>query len=323
MQGTSQQVEHGDGPWVIAPGNHDGVHLGHRALLRTARRVADAHGYGTRALTFEPHPAALIDPARAPEKLTLQPRRAELLRGAGADSVVVQAFTREFAALAPEDFVDWLLAQGAKAIVVGPDFRFGRQRQGDVTLLKTLGSHRGFEVLIEEPVLLQNERVASSAIRIALRRGEIGNANRMLGRFHEIQGEVVEGDRRGRTIGFPTANLHPEPVLPPSDGVYAVIARQLPAADAVGSDAGEVELLLGVANLGTRPTFAAGRSVEVHLFDFDRDIYGTRLRVGFVERVRGEQKFSGIDELRAQIQRDSDHARQLLLARDRELEQWI
>src|SRR3954470_8263245 len=113
MQGTSQQAEH-DGRWVIAPGNHDGVHLGHRALLRTARRVADEHGYGTRALTFEPHPAALIDPARAPEKLTLQPRRAELLRGAGADSVIVQAFTPEFAALAPEAFVDWLLEQGAK-----------------------------------------------------------------------------------------------------------------------------------------------------------------------------------------------------------------
>jgi riboflavin kinase/FMN adenylyltransferase len=112
-------------------------------------------------------------------------------------------------------------------------------------------------------------------------------------------------------------------VLPPSDGVYAVIARQLPAADDVGSVGRDAELLLGVANLGTRPTFAAGRSVEVHLFDFDRDIYGTNLRVGFVERVRGEQKFSGIDELRAQIQRDSDHARQLLLARDRELEQWI
>lgn len=318
MQGTSQQTGPNDlGPWVIAPGNYDGVHLGHRALLRTARRVADERGYGTRALTFEPHPAALIDPARAPEKITLQPRRAELLRGAGADSVVVQAFTPEFAAQSPEAFVDWLLAQGARAIVVGPDFRFGRQRQGDVALLRMLGSQRGFDVLIEEPVLLQHERVSSSAIRIALRRGEIGHANRMLRRFHEVQGTVVEGNRRGRTIGFPTANLRPEPVLPPSDGVYAVVARQLTA----GAD--KTEILLGVANLGTRPTFAAGRSVEVHLFDFDRDVYGATLRVGFVERVRGEQKFSGVDELRAQIQRDSDHARQLLLARDRELEQWI
>lgn len=320
MQGTSQQAEQDRGPWVIAPGNHDGVHLGHRALLRTARRIADERGYGVRALTFEPHPAALIDPARAPEKLTLQPRRAELLRGAGADSVFVQAFTPDFAALAPEAFVDWLVAQGAKALVVGPDFRFGHQRQGDVALLKTLGAQHGFEVWIEEPVLLQKERVSSSAIRIALRRGEIASANRMLGRVHEVQGKVVEGDRRGRTIGFPTANLDPEPVLPPTDGVYAVIARQLHAA---GDAAPSGEILLGVANLGTRPTFAAGRSLEVHLFDFSRDIYGSWLRVGFVERVRGEQKFSGIDALRAQIQKDSDQARQILQARDRELEQWI
>jgi riboflavin kinase/FMN adenylyltransferase len=317
MQGTSQQTERSDtGPWVIAPGNHDGVHLGHRALLRTARRIADEHGYGTRALTFEPHPAALIDPARAPEKLTLQPRRAELLRGAGADSVVVQAFTPEFASQPPEAWVEWLLAQGARAIVVGPDFRFGRQRQGDCGLLNALGARRGFEVHIEEPVLIQGERVSSSAIRIALRRGELASANRLLGRFHEVQGPVIEGDRRGRTIGFPTANLRAEPVLPPSDGVYAVVAKHLEA----GPDA---EMWTGVANLGTRPTFEAGRSVEVHLFDFDRDIYGATLRVGFVARVRGEQKFSGIDELRAQIARDADHARQLLLARDQELEQWI
>jgi riboflavin kinase/FMN adenylyltransferase len=318
MQGTSQQFEPKDeGPWVIAPGNHDGVHLGHRALMRTARRIADERGDGTRtrALTFEPHPAALIDPARAPEKITMQPRRAELLRGAGADSVVVQPFTPEFAALAPESFVDWLVAQGARAIVVGPDFRFGRNREGDVSLLKTMGASHGFDVLIEEPVMLNRMRVSSSEIRNALRRGDVASANCMLGRFHEVQGEVVEGDRRGRTIGFPTANLRPEPVLPPSDGVYAVVARQLGAA---GS-----ELLMGVANLGTRPTFAAGRSLEVHLFDFARDIYGATLRVGFVERVRGEQKFSGIDELRAQIQRDSEQARQLLAARDRELERWI
>lgn len=316
MQDLPQDDRAETGPWVITPGNHDGVHLGHRALLRTARRLADERSYGTRALTFEPHPAALIDPARAPEKLTLQPRRAELLRGAGADSVVVLPFTTEFAAQSPEAFVESLLAQGARAIVVGPDFRFGRQRQGDVALLRELGAKQGFEVLIEEPVLLDHERVSSSAIRTALRAGEIANANRMLGRCHEVQGAVVKGDQRGRTIGFPTANLRAEPVLPPSDGVYAVVARQLDAE-------GDGENLLGVANLGTRPTFEAGRSVEVHLFDFDRDIYGASLRVGFIDRVRGEQRFSGIDELRAQIQRDCDRAREMLLARDRELERWI
>ena len=317
MQGTSQQFEPKDGgPWVIAPGNHDGVHLGHRALMRTARRIADERGYGTRALTFEPHPAALIDPTRAPEKITMQPRRAELLRGAGADDVVIQPFTPKFAAQSPESFVDWLLEQGAKALVVGRDFRFGRNREGDVPMLRSMGEARGFDVLLEEPVLLQSMRVSSSEIRNALKRGDIANANLMLGRFHELQGTVIEGDRRGRTIGFPTANLHPEPVLPPADGVYAVVVKQLGAAEGA-------PLMLGVANLGTRPTFAAGRSAEIHLFDFARDIYGTTLRVGFVERVRGEKKFSGIDELKAQIQRDSDQARQLLAARDRELERWI
>ena len=309
MLGATQ--EHDRGPWVIAPGNHDGVHLGHRALLRTARQLADSRGFGTRALTFEPHPAALIDPENAPEKLTLQPRRAELLRGAGADSVVVQAFTPEFAAQPADAFVDSLLAQGARAIVVGPDFRFGHQRQGDVELLQ----RRGLEVSVEAPVMLEGRRVSSSAIRQALRGGDVVLASRMLGRLHDVEGQVVRGDQRGRTIGFPTANLQPEPVMPPSDGVYAVVVRELARPDS--------PLTLGIANLGTRPTFAAGRSVEIHLFDFDRDIYGAELRVGFVQRVRGERKFSGIEELRAQILRDCEEARQLLAARDQELDAWI
>ena len=313
MLGATQKND--TGPWVIAPGNHDGVHLGHRAILHTARRLADQHGSGTRALTFEPHPVALIDPEKAPEKLTLQPRRAELLRGAGADSVVCLAFTPEFAAQPPEAFVDSLVAQGARAIVVGPDFRFGHQRQGDVALLRTLGERRGFEVAIQEPVLLEGQRVSSSAIRKALREGHVALANRMLGRVHELQGKVVRGDQRGRSIGFPTANLNPDHVMPPSDGVYAVIARE--------PDRPNSKLITGIANLGTRPTFAAGRSIEVHLFDFERDIYDTQLRIGFIERVRGERRFAGIDELRAQILQDCEQARKLLAARAQELEAWI
>jgi riboflavin kinase/FMN adenylyltransferase len=159
-------------------------------------------------------------------------------------------------------------------------------------------------VAIEPPVLLDGERVSSSAIRDALCAGDVLRANKLLGRVHELQGRVVMGDQRGRTIGFPTANLAVEAVLPPADGVYAVIARELRD--------GERVLYSGVANLGTRPTFAAGRSVEVHLFDFERDIYGSELRVGFVGRVRGEQRFSGIDELRGQIARDCTRARELI-----------
>ena len=293
-------------PAVIAPGNHDGVHLGHRALIRTARAYAGAHGLETCALTFDPHPAAVIDASRSKAMLTRQPRRAQLLRAAGADRVHVQNFTPEFAALSPEAFVDALIEQGARALVVGPDFRFGSGRAGDVALLERLGRERGFAALIEPPVLLDAERVSSSAIREALRAGDIPHANRMLGRAHEIAGRVVRGDQRGRSLGFPTANLDPEPVLPPLDGVYAVLVRELRADETFGPS------YQGVANLGTRPTFAAGRSLEIHLFDFDRDIYGALLRVAFMGRVRGEMRFSGIEELRAQIARDCERARELI-----------
>jgi riboflavin kinase/FMN adenylyltransferase len=292
---------------VIAPGNHDGVHLGHRALIRSARAYAHSHGLETCALTFDPHPAAVVDASRGKAMLTQVPRRQELLRSAGADRVRVQNFTPEFAALSPEAFVEALLAKGARALVVGPDFRFGSGRAGDVDLLHRLARERGFDVLIEPPVVLDGQRVSSTAIRETLCAGDVLHASQLLGRLHELTGQVVRGDQRGRTIGFPTANLDPEPVLPPLDGVYAVRAHVL---GAVGAKARA--LYDGVANLGTRPTFAAGRSLEVHLFDFDRDIYGAQLRVGFVARVRGEQRFSGLPELRAQIARDCDSAREAL-----------
>jgi riboflavin kinase/FMN adenylyltransferase len=304
--GSAQNGDHAhvDNPCVIAPGNYDGVHLGHRALLGSARTYATTHRLATCVMTFDPHPGAVLNPENARSVVTLQPRRGELLRAAGADRVLVQPFTPEFAALSPEDFVDALLLQGARALVVGPDFRFGRMRGGDVSLLERLGQTRGFSVLIEEPVLLDGERVSSSAVRAALKLGDVAHASRLLGRVHELQGRVIKGDQRGRTLGFPTANIAAEAVLPPSDGVYAVVVREL----------GQCERVLhsGVANLGTRPTFAAGRSLEVHIFDFDRDVYDRTLRVGFVARVRGEQRFAGLPELRQQIARDCDTARELL-----------
>jgi riboflavin kinase/FMN adenylyltransferase len=300
---------------VIAPGNHDGVHLGHRALIRSARAFAHSQGLETRALTFDPHPATVLDGSRTKEVLTRQPRRAELLRAAGADRVSVQPFTPDFAALSPEAFVEVLLAQGARALVVGPDFRFGCMRGGDVALLQRLGQQRDFSVLIEPSVLLGGERVSSSAIRSALRAGDVLRASQLLGRVHEMQGRVVAGAQRGRTLGFPTANLAPELVLPPLDGVYAVRVRELGGA--------EDRLYDGVANLGTRPTFAAGRSLEVHLFDFDRDIYAAELRVGFVARVRDERRFGAIEALREQIAQDCDAARELLRASPKELTAWL
>jgi riboflavin kinase / FMN adenylyltransferase len=298
-------------PAVIAPGNLDGVHLGHRALLQAARRHATARGWQTRALTFDPHPSAVVDPAHAPAMLTAHPRRAELLRAVGADDVILQPFTPAFAALSPDEFIAWLGSLGARGLVVGPDFRFGQKRAGDVALLQARGAERGFFVHVEPPVRLDGVRVSSSAIRDALQAGDVELAARMLGRAHELSGTVIEGDRRGRTLGFPTANLQAEPVLAPSDGVYAVVAR-------VGS-----RVVPAVANLGLRPTFGAGRSVEVHLFDFAQDIYGQALRVAFVGRVRGVAKFSGVAELTAQITKDCASARAIIERCEPEWLKWI
>jgi riboflavin kinase/FMN adenylyltransferase len=306
---------------VIAPGNHDGVHLGHQALIARARRHAEQHGLRTVALTFDPHPEVVLAPERAPTPLTTLPRRRELLLRAGADEVLVLAFTPELAALTPEAFLDALRAQGARGLVVGPDFRFGRGRAGDLALLERYGQEHGLAVLIEPNLLVDGGRVSSTAIREALRAGAVERACSLLGHLPELEGEVVKGQQRGRTLGFPTANLATEPVLHPADGVYAVVARML--GDGKAASASQSALRLGVANLGVRPTVAAGRSVEVHLFDFDRDLYGARLRVGFVGRIRPEQRFSGLEALRAQIGLDCEAARSTLAASERRLWHWI
>ncbi len=300
---------------VIAPGNHDGVHLGHQALVRTAREHARAHGLRAVALTFDPHPATLLAPARAPTPLTTVARRTELLRAAGADDVLVQPFTREFAALDPEAFLQTLLDYSARALVVGPDFRFGRDRAGEVALLQQFGARHGLAVIVEPPVRIGDERVSSSAVREALGRGDVARATELLGQVADLTGTVIEGQRRGRTLGFPTANLATEPVLHPADGVYAVVVRVL--------DGSAPRLLHGVANLGVRPTLQAGRSCEVHLLNWSGDLYGVRLRVGWVARIRPEQKFPGIDALKAQIQSDCESARGTLAAANEGTWAWI
>jgi riboflavin kinase/FMN adenylyltransferase len=308
-------------PCVIAPGNHDGVHLGHQALIARARAHASQHGLRAVALTFDPHPAAVLAPERAPMPLTTIARRRELLRLAGADDVLVLPFTHALASLSPEAFLEALRERGARALVVGPDFRFGRGRAGDIALLQEYGRAHELDALIEPNLLLNGARVSSTAVREALQAGAVERAATMLGHLPELQGEVVGGQRRGRTIGFPTANLATDPVLHPADGVYAVVARVLPASPAGASAPGT--LLHGVANLGVRPTVAAGRSVEVHLFDFDQDLYSQHLRVGFVARIRPEQRFSGLPELRAQIALDCERARATLATSERGLWHWI
>lgn len=306
---------------IFAPGNHDGVHLGHRALLRRCRALGNEAPIplSVAALTFDPHPAALVSPERVPARLTTIARRTELLYAAGADDVVVQTFDHKLAELPPEAFLSRLFARGAAGFVVGPDFRFGKDREGDVALLEHVAQRDRLKLFVEPPVLLNGERVSSSAIRKALVEGDVEKATAMLGRVHEVEGRVVVGQQRGRTLGFPTANLADTEVLHPRDGVYAVIARVLPPEGQTAPRA----ILHGVANLGTRPTVGAGRSVETHLFGYSGDLYGQRLRIGFVRRVRDEQKFATLDELVAQIARDSEASRSMLAAMaETEQERW-
>lgn len=289
-------------PSVVTPGNHDGVHVGHRALVARARAWADDVGADAAALVFDPHPTTVLRPEAAPALLTRIPRRAALLREAGADRVEVQRFDAAFAGLSPEAFVDRVLVGklACVGVVVGPDFRFGRKRAGDVEALAAMGRTRGFDVAVVAPVEVDGERASSSRVRALLGEGDVAGAARLLTRHHEVAGEVVRGDGRGAGLGFPTANLAVEETLLPADGVYSVRVRRC------GADG---PLLDGVANLGTRPTFGAGRSVEVHLLDADLDLYGAELRVGFVARVRGERRFDGVDALVARIREDVATAR--------------
>jgi riboflavin kinase/FMN adenylyltransferase len=305
-------------PSVVTPGNHDGVHLGHRALIDAAKRTADAQGWQTLAMCFEPHPTAVLVPERAPVLITDLKRRIELLNGAGCDDVVVLPFDSEFSKMNPDRFVERVLLDAchAKGVVVGPDFHFGHKRSGNLATLRQWGEREGFTVELVEPVMFKGKAVSSTRLRRILQEdGNVEDAAIMMTRVHETTGRVVQGDQRGREIGFPTANLEAGPLLLPKDGVYAVVARVLDEAGAL--------LLHGVANLGNRPTFEAGRSVEVHLFGFDGDLYEKRLRVGFVARIRGESKFDGLEALREQINRDCDQAKNALQQLNPDLVRWI
>ncbi len=296
---------------VLTPGNFDGVHRGHQALVTAARERANAEGWRAVGMFFDPHPAAYFAPDKAPPLLTSPTRRIELLRAYGLDDVDVRRFDAAFAALSAEDFVRDVLVGVHRigAIVVGPDFRFGRGRTGNLDLLTAMGEHLGFDVRVVPSVLVGGEVVSSTRVRGLVADGHVAEVVPLLGRPHESEGRVVRGDGRGRTIGFPTANLHLRG-LAPADGVYAVAVR-------LGN--GSVTHH-GVANVGVRPTFQAGRSVEVHLFDVNEDLYGQTLRVAWRQRLRSEQKFANLEALIAQLQRDVEAGRRI--AEERELA-WI
>lgn len=283
---------------AIVIGNLDGVHRGHQAVLAQARAIADARGLSTVVLTFDPHPNQVLRGWTPPRLTTLQ-RRIELLRRHGADHVIVEPFTRELASVTPERFAKELLASrlGAKAVVVGENFRFGAQRAGDLDRLRALGAELGFEVAAAEVARDERGPLSSTRVRAAISNGDLEEAEALLGRRHSLSGVVEHGDRRGRTLGFPTANVGGVVEVLPPYGVYAVFADDRPA----------------VMNLGVRPT-VDGKSlrVEVFILDFDGDLYGKPMRVHLAGRIRGEEKFAGLGELKAQIASDVDAARAIL-----------
>ena len=295
-------------PWqgaAIAIGNFDGVHLGHRALIARARELAAATDALTVALTFHPHPSALLAPARAPNMLASIDRRIELLGEAGVDAVVVEPFTHELAGIAPDAFVDDVVigALRARAIIVGYDFSYGQARTGTVEALRAHGADAGIEVAVVPAVTVDGDIAASTRIRSLLRDGDLPRATRMLGRPWDVDGTVVRGAGRGRTIGVPTANIATDVELAIAPGIYAVT---------LGVEGGPP--LPAAASLGTNPTFVddGGLVLEVHVLDWQGDLYDCRVRTTFVARLRDERKFDSVDALLAQIRRDLDDARALL-----------
>jgi riboflavin kinase / FMN adenylyltransferase len=285
----------------VAVGNFDGVHRGHQALVAAAVARARASGGAAVVLTFDPHPARVLRPQAAPAALTTLAQKEELVAALGIDRMVVVPFDARLAALSAENFAREVLQQalGARHVVVGESFRFGRGREGDPRRLEALGASLGFAVEVVPPLVEGGRPISSSRVREALERGDVGEARKLLGRDYFVDGEVVRGDGRGRTIGVPTANLAREEQILPAHGVYA--ARCRPGAGAWHAAA---------VNVGERPTFGGGRvRLEAHLLDFEGDLYGARLRVAFNERLRGEQRFDSKDALVAQIRRDIEAAR--------------
>jgi riboflavin kinase/FMN adenylyltransferase len=292
---------------AVAIGTFDGVHRGHQELVARARAAATRLSGEAVVLTFDPHPATVVAPERAPRLLSSTARKLELLAAAGAEAAVVEPFDLALAALEPRAFAETILAGalGARHLVVGYDFRFGHGRAGGADTLGELGGELGFTVEVVEPVAVDGTVASSSRIRAQIEAGELAGARALLGRDPEIEGEVVRGAGRGRGIGVPTANLAIEAGVVPPLGIYA------------GWVALAGERLAGAASVGTNPTFDdSGRtSIEVHILDFDRDCYGERMRVEFVERLRGELRFPGAAELVEQIRRDIADTRRILGAR--------
>lgn len=284
-------------PTVLTIGNFDGLHLGHRTMLaRLATKACDL-SLPAAVLTFEPHPRELFTPEQAPARLTSLREKLALLEACSVDRTYVCRFDRKLAALSADAFIDDLLVRGlgVRHVIIGDDFRFGRGRAGDFAMLEQAGAKNGYTCEAMHTVEVDGERVSSSAVRDALAAGDLEHAARLLGRPYVIAGHVVHGNKVGRQIGFPTANIQLKRKRLPLTGIFAVTVSGL-----------EKRHLPGAASLGVRPTLGQGLQpvLEVYLFDFDRDIYGAHLTVHFLHKLRDEAKFASLDALKAQIARD-------------------
>jgi riboflavin kinase/FMN adenylyltransferase len=291
---------------VLTIGNFDGVHLGHQALFHQVMEKAQSIGGTSVVVTFEPHPIRVINSNKHFPLITLYEQKIELIEKTGVDVLICVPFTLEFAGIPARTFVQEILHEriGTKALIVGQDYSFGKNREGNVSLLQEMGEVLGFEVIVSGWIQLEQGRISSTKIRNLVREGGVEEAEKLLGRHYQIRGTVVRGrDRGGKLLGFPTANLTLSDELCPKTGVYAVTVEH------------NSKTYKGVANIGYSPTFKEGHfGVEVHIFDFNQSIYDQPIRLNFVQRLREEKKFEGPEDLAVQIKRDVAEAQKALSA---------
>ncbi len=286
---------------VATLGNFDGVHLGHQAVIGQLADKAQALNLPTLVMLFEPQPQEFFDPQGAPPRLMRLREKLQALRRYSVDRVLCVNFDARFAALEPEVFIQRVLIEGlgVRYLVVGDDFRFGHRRRGDFTMLQAAGREHGFQVVNLHSLTVDGERVSSTRIRTALAAADLALAEKLLGRPVRLCGRVAHGDKLGRTLGVPTANIHLHRQNTPFQGIYVVELFGLPA-----------EPLAGVASIGTRPTIGGTRTLlEVHLLDFDQNIYGKYVHVNFLHKLQDEQRFESLDELKTHMQQDIRDAR--------------
>ena len=311
-----EHIPDSDRGGVVAIGSFDGVHRGHQAVIGKTRRLAQEFEAPAAVITFEPHPRRVLQPDLPPFLLTTFRVKTRLIQALGIDSLFALTFNQRLAKLTAEEFGHNVLAEGlaVRHVVVGDDFRFGSQRKGDTALLTQLGRQYGFGVTAVRPIMAAGqEPYSSTQVRQQLKQGKPTRAALLLGRYWEIEGRVLHGAKRGRGLGYPTANIGLGEILQPAFGVYAVRA----ALDLATHDHMGQRWLAGVANIGISPMFDPREPLlEVHLFDFDGDLYGKHLRVALVDYLREERVFDSVDALRRQMDEDSNRAKVTLAWED-------